>query len=102
MVNHMERIENLDPSRGATTAGNDIPAGGRDDPAGPRRSADAAGWRRDVDRDGPGAGTPRHSTAARDHSTRRSRTPTGNPGCGKTSAGESLPREPPSALTGGF
>jgi len=48
MVNEMERIGNLDPSRGATTAGNDRPAGGRDGPAAPPRSADAAGWRRDA------------------------------------------------------
>ena len=92
---------NLDPSRGAATAGNDNPSGGRDDPADPRRSADDAGWLPDAADAAHGRGTQPCSTAARDRSTRKSKTSTGNPGCGKTAAGEPLLREPPSALTGG-
>src|SRR5579864_5571417 len=102
MVNQSKPIGNLDPSRGATTAGNDRPAGGHDDPAVPRRFADDAGWPRDAAAAAHGRGTQPCSTAARDRSTRKSKISTGNPGCGKTAAGESLPREPPSALTGGF
>ena len=102
MVNQREPIENLDPSRGATIAGNDTPAAGHDDPADPRRFADDAGWLPDVAGAAHGRGTQPCNTAARDRSTRKSKISTGNPACGKTAAGELLLREPPSALTGGF
>lgn len=102
MVDEIHQIGNLDPSRGIETAGNDRRADDRDDPAVPRRSADAAGSLRDADAAEPGLGTLRYSTAALDRSTRKSRTSTGNQGCGKTSAGEQLPREPPSARAGGL
>ena len=88
MVNEGERIENLDPSRGATTAGNDRIAAGHDDPADPRRSADDAGWPPDAAGAAHGHDTQPCSTAARDRSTRKSKISSGNPGCGKTAAGE--------------
>jgi hypothetical protein len=102
MMGQSKRIENLDPSRGATTVGTDNPSAGHDDPADPRRSADDAGWLPDAAGAAHGHDTQPCSTAARDRSTRKSKISTGNPGCGKTAAGESLPREPPSALVGGF
>src|SRR5271166_4124342 len=98
MVNQMKSIGNLDPSRGATTAGIDRPAGGHDDPAGPRCSADVAGWPLDAAGAAHRYDTQPCSTAARGRSTCKPKTSTGNPGCGKTSAGESLLREPTSAL----
>ena len=102
MVNQMNSIGNLDPSRGATTAGNDRPAAGHDDPAGPRGFADDAGWLPDAAAAAHGRGIQPCSTAARDRSTRKSKISTGNPSCGKTVAGEQFLREPPSVLKSGF
>jgi hypothetical protein len=102
MVNEMKPIGNLDPSRGIETADNDKRAGGHDDPAGPRGSADADGWPHAAAGAAPGRGIQHCNIADRDRNTRRSKTLTGNPDCDKTSAGEQLPREPPSALAGGF
>ena len=102
MVKQIPKMGNLDPSRFLRTSGGDTAAAGHDDPAGPHRSADDGGWRRDAagvahDRD-----TRLCSTAARDRSTCRSKTSTRNLGSSKTAAGEQLPSEPPSQLAGGF
>ena len=102
MVKEIPELGNLDPSRGIETAGNDRRADDRDDPAGPRRSADDGGWPHAAAGAVPGRGTPPCSSAAPDRNTRRSKISTRNPGCGKTAAGEQLLREPPFALTGGF
>ena len=87
-MDEMELIENLDPSRGATPAGNDRPAAGHDDPADPRRSVDDDGWPRDAVGVAHGHDTQPCSIAAHDRSTRKSKISTGNPSCGKTAAGE--------------
>jgi hypothetical protein len=102
MVKEMKPIENPDPSRGAITAGNDRTAAGHDDPAGPRGSADDAGWLPDAAAAVHGRGIQPCSTAARDRSKRKSKISTGNQGCGKTAAGEQFLREPPSVLKSGF
>ena len=102
MVNEMRKIGNLDPSRDAGNGGNDRRAAGRDDPAAPRRSADDGDWRPDAAGAVPDRGTQRCSNADRDHSKCRSRKVTGNMSCGKTSAGEQLPHEPPSARVDGL
>ena len=102
MVNEMRKIGNLDPSRDPGNGGNDRCAAGRDDPAALRRSADDGDWRPDAAGAAPDRGTPRRSSAGRDHSTCKSRKATGNMNCGKTSAGEQLPHEPPSARVDGL
>jgi len=84
MVNEMRKIENLDPSRDAGNGGSDRHAGGRDDPVAPRRSADDAGWRREVAGAAHDRSTPRCNNAGRDHSRCKSRTSPGNRSCGKT------------------
>ena len=101
MVKEMKPIENPDPSRFLCDGG-DTASDGHDDPADPRRSVDDDGWPRDAVGVAHGHDTQPCSIAAHDRSTRKSKISTGNPGCDKTSAGEQLPREPPSALTGGF
>ena len=101
MVKEMKPIENPDPSRFLCDGG-DTASDGHDDPAVPRSSADDAGWPFDAADAALGPDTLPCNTAARDRSTRKSKISTGNPGCDKTSAGEQLPREPPSALTGGL
>jgi len=98
----MKSIGNLDPSRFLCDGGDDTASDGRDDPAALPCSADNADWPPDAAGAAHGRGTRTCSIAARDRSTRKSKTSTGNPGCDKTSAGEQLPREPPSALAGGL
>jgi len=88
MMNQRKWIENLDPSRFLRGGDNGTASDDRDDPADPRRSADDAGWLPDAAAAAHGRGTQPCSTAARDRSTRKSKISTGNPGCGKTSAGE--------------
>jgi len=93
---------NLDPSRDTRKGGNDRSAAGRDDPTALRCSADDDDWQPDAADAAPDRGIPRRSSAGRDHSMCKSRKATGNMNCGKTSAGELLPHESPSARVDGL